>query len=110
MQTKILETPLLVDAAVPEANALGDRAMPSGLTLRQELVRDYMKQLLDRHLGLQHQEAECYDEVVSDCMTDAAHRAHMTLMIMTTIRPLEIAPAEDSPIVSPETALIVRGH
>ncbi len=110
MQMNEQKAPIMVDDSIPEANALGDRVTPCGITLRQELVRDYMKALLAMSLPFGATEDDRYDDIVSVCMTDAARRANLTLLIMVTARPLELAPAEDSPIVSPEAAIIVRGH
>jgi hypothetical protein len=111
MESKLTSGTINVDGNVDAANAMGDLVMASGLRLREELVRDYMRDLCKQDLPIL---ADCvggqsaYDDGMSAIMTDAAHRAQMTLLMMATIQPLKAAEPE-SEILSPDRALVV-GH
>jgi len=108
MESKLTNSNINVDDNLDAANKLGDRIVSSGLTLREELVRDYMRDLIKSNLSLLSDHGDSYDLTISEIMTDAAHRAHMTLLLMATIQPLKAAEPE-SAILSPDRALVV-GH
>lgn len=106
METVMTKNVVNADDDIASANELGDRVMASGLTLRQEIVRDQMSIVMAKIVPAA-QFGRKYDEAIGRAMTDAAHRTHMILMLMTSIRPLALPEPEPERIASPASAIIV---
>lgn len=106
METVMTKSVVNADDNIAAANELGDKVMASGLTLRQEIAGDELALLMSKIVQVGQFGAE-YDLAISRAMTDAAHRTHMILLLMASIRPLALPEVEPERIVSPASAIIV---